>query len=204
MCTQVQLTSLQGSLADAERRVYESELIRRKLHNTIQVYRQLPRSRSAALAHAVGRVHATGQAEAAATRPDSLGNTQQGCHRTAAGLSHMVLVAVHQVPKHSCRFWPHPHSLHIPVVCLVVCALQELKGNIRVFARVRPPSDAEMASEANSGTGLSTEFPGTGEHSTAVIARAGQYLCSALVAMDAAHVWHVLCKPLTPRPTWGD
>jgi hypothetical protein len=34
---QVQLTSLQGSLADAERRVYESELIRRKLHNTIQV-----------------------------------------------------------------------------------------------------------------------------------------------------------------------
>jgi hypothetical protein len=34
---QVQLSSLQTSLADAERRVYESELIRRKLHNTIQV-----------------------------------------------------------------------------------------------------------------------------------------------------------------------
>ena len=36
-CLQAQLSSLQGSLADAERRVYESELIRRKLHNTIQV-----------------------------------------------------------------------------------------------------------------------------------------------------------------------
>jgi hypothetical protein len=34
---QAQLQSLQTSLADAERRVYESELIRRKLHNTIQV-----------------------------------------------------------------------------------------------------------------------------------------------------------------------
>lgn len=34
---QAQLSSLQTSLADAERRVYESELIRRKLHNTIQV-----------------------------------------------------------------------------------------------------------------------------------------------------------------------
>eukprot|EP00879_Flechtneria_rotunda_P018762 GHRR01019695.1.p1 GENE.GHRR01019695.1~~GHRR01019695.1.p1 ORF type:complete len:459 (+),score=206.60 GHRR01019695.1:248-1624(+) len=34
---QAQLMSLQGSLTEAERRVYESELIRRKLHNTIQV-----------------------------------------------------------------------------------------------------------------------------------------------------------------------
>eukprot|EP00775_Hariotina_reticulata_P007822 gene7822-8019_t len=33
---QAQLKLLQDSLADAERRVYESELIRRKLHNTIQ------------------------------------------------------------------------------------------------------------------------------------------------------------------------
>jgi hypothetical protein len=49
---QVQLTSLQSSLADAERRVYESELIRRKLHNTIQVGSQLPPSRSVALAQA--------------------------------------------------------------------------------------------------------------------------------------------------------
>jgi hypothetical protein len=32
-----QLTTLQASLADAERRVFESELMRRKLHNTIQV-----------------------------------------------------------------------------------------------------------------------------------------------------------------------
>jgi len=37
---QAQLSSLQTSLADAERRVYESELIRRKLHNTIQVRQQ--------------------------------------------------------------------------------------------------------------------------------------------------------------------
>lgn len=34
---QAQLATLQESLADAERRVFESELIRRKLHNTIQV-----------------------------------------------------------------------------------------------------------------------------------------------------------------------
>lgn len=34
---QAQLQSLQACLADAERRVYESELIRRRLHNTIQV-----------------------------------------------------------------------------------------------------------------------------------------------------------------------
>lgn len=33
---QAQLATLQASLADAERRVFESELIRRKLHNTIQ------------------------------------------------------------------------------------------------------------------------------------------------------------------------
>lgn len=31
------MESLQGSLADAERRVYEGELVRRKLHNIIQV-----------------------------------------------------------------------------------------------------------------------------------------------------------------------
>jgi hypothetical protein len=36
---QAQLSTLQASLADAERRVYESELIRRKLHNTIQARR---------------------------------------------------------------------------------------------------------------------------------------------------------------------
>jgi kinesin family protein C1 len=33
---QAQIEKLQASLTDAERRVYESELIRRKLHNTIQ------------------------------------------------------------------------------------------------------------------------------------------------------------------------
>ena len=67
------MATLQGSLADAERRVYESELIRRKLHNTIQ----------------------------------------------------------------------------------------ELKGNIRVFCRVRPPSSAEMADKAS--TAIATEFPTTGK-----------------------------------------
>ncbi|WIA31039.1 hypothetical protein OEZ86_001075 [Tetradesmus obliquus] len=71
---QAQLQGLQASLADAERRVYESELIRRKLHNTIQ----------------------------------------------------------------------------------------ELKGNIRVFARVRPPSSSEMSADGGSGA-LATEFPNSGE-----------------------------------------
>ncbi len=31
------MESLQGSLTDAERRVYKGELVRRKLHNIIQV-----------------------------------------------------------------------------------------------------------------------------------------------------------------------
>jgi hypothetical protein len=44
--TQAQLTTLQASLADAERRVFESELIRRKLHNTIQVRRRVRRGGS--------------------------------------------------------------------------------------------------------------------------------------------------------------
>jgi len=38
---QAQMSTLQASLADAERRVFESELIRRKLHNTIQVRARL-------------------------------------------------------------------------------------------------------------------------------------------------------------------
>lgn len=42
--------------------------------------------------------------------------------------------------------------------------VQELKGNIRVFARVRPPSEAEMGSEANSGQGMATDFPSSGKH----------------------------------------
>jgi hypothetical protein len=62
--TQVQLTSLQSSLADAERRVYESELIRRKLHNTIQV-----RNPSPVLAHASCRHHTTAAAWVVALLP---------------------------------------------------------------------------------------------------------------------------------------
>jgi hypothetical protein len=47
----------------------------------------------------------------------------------------------------------------------VFCFLQELKGNIRVFARVRPFSETDMASEANGGQGMATDFPSSGEHS---------------------------------------
>lgn len=47
--------------------------------------------------------------------------------------------------------------------------LQELKGNIRVFARVRPPSNSEMTGEnteqAAGNSVLATEFPSSGEHS---------------------------------------
>jgi hypothetical protein len=47
--------------------------------------------------------------------------------------------------------------------------LQELKGNIRVFARVRPPSNSEMTgAEGGSGT-LATEFPNSGEHNTHIL-----------------------------------
>jgi hypothetical protein len=37
LAAQAQVQQLQAAFSDAERRVYESELIRRKLHNTIQV-----------------------------------------------------------------------------------------------------------------------------------------------------------------------
>jgi hypothetical protein len=53
---QAQLQSLQASLADAERRVYESELIRRKLHNTIQVGRLAAASRACSLLHVLGSI----------------------------------------------------------------------------------------------------------------------------------------------------
>ncbi len=44
--------------------------------------------------------------------------------------------------------------------------LQELKGNIRVFARVRPASSSELAgdsSEQAAGNAMSAEFPSSGK-----------------------------------------
>jgi hypothetical protein len=50
------------------------------------------------------------------------------------------------------------------VLVMFCCWQQELKGNIRVFARVRPPSSSEMTAEGGS-SALATEFPNSGEHS---------------------------------------
>jgi hypothetical protein len=54
-------------------------------------------------------------------------------------------------------------SNRILPVPVFLCLWQELKGNIRVFARVRPPSSSEMTAEGGSGA-LATEFPNSGEH----------------------------------------
>jgi hypothetical protein len=48
--------------------------------------------------------------------------------------------------------------------CSLRHCLQELKGNIRVFARVRPPSNSEMTGAEGSCGTLATEFPNSGEH----------------------------------------
>lgn len=41
--------------------------------------------------------------------------------------------------------------------------IQELKGNIRVFARVRPLSEAEMGASSDAPSlGVATEFPNSG------------------------------------------
>jgi hypothetical protein len=78
--------------------------------------------------------------------------------------------------------------------------LQELKGNIRVFARVRPPSNSEMTgAEGGCGT-LATEFPNSGERtiSTAedsILRSAEMDLHFIMRGVFYLHVRAVCCPP---------
>lgn len=60
----------------------------------------------------------------------------------------------------------NPQPRNVEVMSAHLACPQELKGNIRVFARVRPASSTELAGENNeqsAGSIMATEFPSSGK-----------------------------------------
>jgi hypothetical protein len=153
---QAQLKTLQESLADAERRVFEGELARRKLHNTIQ-------ARRGARARAAPRARCSGPRGVC---PAVMAGLFLGCPARVPSPYAGVRPSYHQGRLRLAFTLSRPQSrLYAPSPTQPPPqppAPQELKGNIRVFCRVRPSLQAEVEGEGSGTEPLATSFPTSG------------------------------------------
>lgn len=145
------LKSEYGSLRDAYQALkLQSEDKLKALHQ------QLINSRSASAAQRKRALEAM-QADVAAIRADAERVKQELATSSAAGMGNMGSVIVAEVQKRMSAQSEHiallrdNYERELKLRKKVFNQLQELKGNIRVYARLRPMGDKERADKANHG-----------------------------------------------------
>lgn len=144
-----EVKDLTGRLTEAESRVHQGELIRRKLHNTILV--GFPSDWAESLHHLISKQD---------TWSAKTGTMVTRTRRVCTLRKYVAGPYDGSVHGPAVRFLPARLD-NFDVVKQQVYFLQELKGNIRVFCRVRPLLGSDALTQTTAADHL-IQFPSSG------------------------------------------